>query len=74
VLGVEIVHAIREEMALDLDDLVLRRLGLGDTGHPGLDVVRRCAELAALEWQHDATATDRAVAALDARLTQRGWG
>ena len=47
VLGVEIVHAIREEMALDLDDLVLRRLGLGDTGHPGLDVVRRCAELAA---------------------------
>ncbi len=71
-LGVEVVHAVREEMALELDDLVLRRLGLGDTGHPGLELVQRCANIAAPEWRRDATTMDRAVAALDAQLAQRG--
>ena len=49
-LGVEIVHAIRDEMALSLDDLLMRRLDIGCTGHPGAEVLRRCAAIAAPEW------------------------
>jgi glycerol-3-phosphate dehydrogenase len=62
----EVVHGIREEMALGLDDLVLRRVGLGHVGHPGIDALRRCATIAAPEFGWSAVESDRAVADLDA--------
>ena len=64
-LRVEVVHAIREEMALGLDDLVLRRLGIGAAGHPGADVIASCAALAAAEWGWTQAQADTAVAELD---------
>ena len=70
-IGAEIVYAIRDEMALGLDDLVLRRLGLGHVGHPGIDVLRRCATIAAPEFGWSAVESDRAVADLDAWFSRR---
>lgn len=70
-IGADVVYAIREEMALGLDDLVLRRLGLGHVGHPGLDVLRRCASIAAPEFGWGAEVSDRAVAQLDAWFAGR---
>jgi len=65
---VAVVHAVREEMAMNLDDIVLRRLGLGYVGHPGHAVLARCAEIAAPELGWTAAERDRAVEQLDARL------
>ncbi len=65
VLGVEILHAIRAEMALGLDDLLLRRLDIGSTGHPGSEVVRRCVEIAAPEWGWGVEARQHAIGDLE---------
>lgn len=64
VLGVEIVHAIREEMAGSLEDLVLRRLGLGDAGDPGTPVLEACMAIAAREWNTSPDAQRASIHAL----------
>ena len=48
----EIAFAVTDEMALHLDDVVLRRTGLGALGHPGIACLRRCGEIMAalLGW------------------------
>ncbi len=48
-LGAEVVHVIRNEMAVRLSDIVLRRTGLGADGHPGADALAGCARVAASE-------------------------
>jgi len=45
VLRAEIVHVVRQEMALTLTDVVARRTSLGTAGHPGSAVARACAEI-----------------------------
>ena len=65
------VHAIRAEMALDLADVVLRRLGLGATGHPGAEVLGRCAEFAAPEFGWSAAQAEAAAQALDEAFERR---
>ena len=57
VTGAEIVHAVREEMAVTLADAVLRRTELGSAGHPGRRALERAAELVAAElvWSMDRT-------------------
>jgi glycerol-3-phosphate dehydrogenase len=54
-LMVEIVHAIKAEMALTLADVVFRRTGLGTTGHPGSEALKNCATQLAAErgWDDD---------------------
>lgn len=69
--GAEVVHAIRAEMALDLADVVLRRLGLGATGHPGAEVLGRCAEFAAPEFGWSAAQAEAAAQALDEAFERR---
>jgi glycerol-3-phosphate dehydrogenase len=49
VVGAEVVHAIREEMASTLCDVVLRRTELGALGELDADAIARCGELAAAE-------------------------
>ena len=39
VIGAQVVHAVREEMALTLDDVILRRTGIGSAGYPGDEAV-----------------------------------
>ena len=50
--GAEVRHAVREEMALTLADIVLRRTPLGTFGHPGHAALAACATIAgeALGW------------------------
>lgn len=49
ILKAEVIHAVREEMALDLSDVVLRRTELGSGGYPGEDAIKDCAEIMAKE-------------------------
>ena len=64
VLGAQIVHAVRDEMAQTLTDVVVRRVPLGATGHPGAEVVASCAALVARELGWDERRTQEEVEAL----------
>ncbi len=67
VLGAEIVHGIREEMACDLADLAFRRTELATGGDPGpaLDV---CAAIAAREFGWSAARRRREIEDVRARF------
>ncbi len=49
ILKVEVIHAIRDEMATTLSDVVLRRTDLASLEYPGEDALRLCAALMATE-------------------------
>jgi glycerol-3-phosphate dehydrogenase len=59
VLKVEVVHAIRAEMAQKLGDVVFRRTDLGVAGHPGESALRTCAALMAAELKWDKARVER---------------
>jgi glycerol-3-phosphate dehydrogenase len=61
-LGAEVVHVVRNEMALRLSDVIVRRTALGAAGHPGEDAVEGCARIAADELGWDAARTRQEVA------------
>jgi glycerol-3-phosphate dehydrogenase len=54
-IAAQVVYAIREEMALTLQDVFFRRTGLGTLGDPGDGVINKVADLSATElgWDHD---------------------
>jgi glycerol-3-phosphate dehydrogenase len=64
-VGAEIVYVIQSEMAQRLTDIVIRRTGLGNAGHPGAEAVEAAARIAAAElgWSPDRTAEE--IAAVD---------
>lgn len=51
-LAAEVRHAVHEEMAQKLGDVVFRRTSLGAGGHPGVGRLETCAKVMAaeLEW------------------------
>lgn len=51
-LRAEVLHAINEEMACRLGDILLRRTDVGSAGHPGSASLRFCARIMAeaLNW------------------------
>ena len=51
----EIIHAVRDEMAIRLSDVVLRRTDMGSAGPPPAAALEACAELMAdlLGWDKD---------------------
>ncbi len=55
VIEAEIVHAVREEMAQNLSDIILRRTDLGTAGHPGEDALKMCAHIMSIElgWSQE---------------------
>ncbi len=59
-LEAEVVHAIREELAFTLEDIVLRRTDLGTAGDPGDAALATCARLAAAElgWSEEKQRTE----------------
>ena len=65
IVGAEVIHAIRHEMACTLADIVIRRTELGAMGHPGVDVVDAIARIAADELEWDADERARQIAAVD---------
>jgi glycerol-3-phosphate dehydrogenase len=64
-LRAEVVYVIRNEMATRLTDIVMRRTGLGASGHPGDEAVHECARLAAVELGWDAERTAEEVAGVE---------
>ena len=48
-IGAQVVHAVREEMALTLEDAVMRRTGLGQLGYPGNKALESAAFIMAGE-------------------------
>ena len=53
VIAAEIVHAVREEAAVKLADVILRRTNLGAAKHPGAECLEFCAGLMAKELGWD---------------------
>ena len=64
-VGAEVVHAIRNEMACTLADIVIRRSELGSAGHPGHDVIAAIAGIAAEELGWNGDRRNREIAAID---------
>jgi glycerol-3-phosphate dehydrogenase len=65
VVAAEVSYAIRAEMAVKLTDIVIRRLGIGDAGHPGARLVAAAAAIAAPELGWDEGRTREEIAAVD---------
>jgi glycerol-3-phosphate dehydrogenase len=63
VIQAQVVHAVEEEMALTLSDVVFRRTALATAGHPGHDSLETCAQLMAekLGWTNSRIASEIAV-------------
>ena len=72
VLGAEVIHAVREEMAQTLADVVLRRTTLGTFGHPGREALEVAASLMAEALCWDAGRTRQELEAVEAALAARG--
>ncbi len=63
----EVVHAVRNECALRLEDVVLRRTDLGTLGHPGRPALDACADIMAGELGWDAGRRQREMDAVEDR-------
>jgi glycerol-3-phosphate dehydrogenase len=59
-IAAQVVRAVKEEMALTLEDVVFRRTELASGGSPGAEALRRCAECMASElgWDVHRTAAE----------------
>jgi glycerol-3-phosphate dehydrogenase len=60
VLKAEVLHAVHDEMAQKLSDVVFRRTDLGSAGHPGNEALRVCVETmgAELGWGPERSRTE----------------
>ena len=56
----EVIHGIREEMALKLPDVIFRRTEAGTLGNPGQDFIENCASIMSqeLEWNTEKTESE----------------
>jgi len=72
VLSAEIVHAVREEMAQALADVVLRRTDLGTGGNPGEKALKICALLMAKELGWDQSQIQNEIDGLRTFFQHRG--
>jgi len=72
VLKAEVVHAVRDEMARKLSDVVFRRTDLGTAGDPGNEAIHSCAEAMRKEigWTEDQTRDE--IKQVDTIFRQRG--
>ena len=60
----QIVHAIREEMALTLEDITMRRTGIGQLGQPASGVLDETARIASAELGWDEARRQREIDSL----------
>ncbi|MBN2417653.1 glycerol-3-phosphate dehydrogenase/oxidase [bacterium] len=70
-LKAEIIHAVRNEMAVTLSDIVHRRTDAGSAGHPGDDLLSECAKIAARELNWSKSQVSKELA--DAASVYRTW-
>jgi len=66
VIGAQLIHAVRKEMALTLADVVLRRTPLGALGPPGSDAIESAAAIVGGELGWSAERRQHEIAAVNA--------
>jgi glycerol-3-phosphate dehydrogenase len=66
VIGAEVIHAVRCEMAQNLADVIRRRTPLGATGLPSVHCLRTCARLMAAELGWDRSRCEEEISQLHA--------
>jgi glycerol-3-phosphate dehydrogenase len=49
-IAAQVLYALREEMALTLDDVLMRRTGIGQLGRPDSETIAATAKLMAAEF------------------------
>jgi glycerol-3-phosphate dehydrogenase len=59
VLKAEVLHAIREEMAQKLSDVVFRRTDLGTADYPGDEALKTCTDLMRAEFNWSPSRTEQ---------------
>ncbi len=73
VIGAEVVHAIREEMAMTLSDVVFRRTDLGTNGVINAEQIACCGKLAAQELGWDDKRLSEEIALVKEHIDRRGY-
>lgn len=63
-IGAQVLHAVRTEMAMTLEDVVMRRTGIGQVGAPTADALSRAAAIMAGELGWNAARVEREIASL----------
>jgi len=63
-IGAQVLFAMREEMAMSLGDVVLRRTGIGQLGDPGAEALAKTADLMASELGWDGARKQREIDAV----------
>jgi glycerol-3-phosphate dehydrogenase len=67
-----VVYAVRNESAKTLTDILLRRTGIGNIGHPGNAVLEKIGAMAASDLGWNQTRLDKELSAADAALRLPG--
>lgn len=67
----QVVHAVREEMARTVGDIVFRRTDLATGDYPGLQALESCAAILAAELGLSAREVEAQIARVAARFPQR---
>jgi glycerol-3-phosphate dehydrogenase len=73
VIGAEIVHAAREEMAMTLNDVIFRRTDLGTLGGINRKQIATCGQLMAQELGWDEKQLSEEIALVEAHVNRRGF-
>ena len=63
-IGAQIINAVRNEMALHLDDALMRRSGIGTLGRPSPQLIGKAADLMAEELGWDGARREEEIARL----------
>jgi len=74
VAAAEVVHAVREEMAVKLTDVIFRRTGIGTVGHPGDACLHECARVMADELGWSQPKMEAEIREVEMRLEVPGVG
>jgi glycerol-3-phosphate dehydrogenase len=72
-IGAEVAYAVEQEMALSLEDVVLRRIGLGTLGFPGEQALDRATAIMAARLGWDAKECRRQRASMQAHYDTRAY-
>ena len=72
VLKVEALHAVRQEMATCLADVVFRRTELGTAGDPGMEAIELAAEIAGTELGWNQAVRETEIRGVTETLENRG--
>jgi glycerol-3-phosphate dehydrogenase len=67
-IGAQILYAVRHEMALTLDDAIMRRTGIGQLGKPDAATLTTAARIMGAELGWDADKQVQQVASIDRRF------